>query len=98
MKDAVTEGVYHAFVKMLTEAPADLYRAMEKGLAAAGIHPVPAASRVTFYKCDHGSLHVELLDEHDEPIATFAVPAGFIDALKEAEQAATSPDAVSPLQ
>jgi hypothetical protein len=41
-------------------------------------------------------LHVELLDENNEPIATFAVPEGFIDALKEAEKG--PPDTGPPLQ
>jgi hypothetical protein len=102
MKDAVAEGVYHAFLKMLMTAPTDLYRAMEKGMAAAGGSevPVPAASHVTFYVCASHRIHVELFDEHDQPIATFAVPDGFADALRQAEaDAKESPDvSSSPLQ
>jgi hypothetical protein len=33
-------------------------------------------------------LHIELLDDNEEPIATFAVPDGFADALRQAEATA----------
>jgi hypothetical protein len=48
--------------------------------------PVPEASHVSFYICEHRRVHVGLFDENDELIATFAVPPGFADALKEAER------------
>jgi hypothetical protein len=45
-------------------------------------------------------LRIELLDENEEPIATFAVPPGSADALRQAEAAAKDdrPDTASSLQ
>jgi hypothetical protein len=43
---------------------------------------------VSFYVCESHKVHVELLDGDNQPIATFAVPEGFADALKETEAAA----------